>query len=166
MATEMYSYEDIVDYAILIEQRGIQLYTDAANSLKNEPARNILLHLAEQERRHEAYFRKLKEEVHKDSRRRIELDDETIGYLSALTKSEIFPGDDKEFKERFKTLKDAAAFGMQAEKDSILFYVELSRHAWDEQSANVLQAIIREEKKHLVQLLELDRLIEERDVYY
>lgn len=40
-----FSYEQIIDYAINIEQRGANLYTSAASKLKNEPARNILLHL-------------------------------------------------------------------------------------------------------------------------
>jgi rubrerythrin len=166
MGTEKYSYEDVVDYAVLIEQRGVKLYKDAARGLKNEPARNVLLHLAEQEKQHEAYFRELKNDVHNNKNRKVELDDETVGYLGALTKSEVFPSDDKQFRERFKTLKDVIAFGMQAEKDSILFYVELSRHVWDDHSAGILQSIIREEKRHLVQLLELDRLVDERDVYY
>ena len=55
---------------------------------------------------------------------------------------------------------------MQAEKDSILFYVELARLGWEETTRSILQSIIKEEKKHLVQLVELRQLIEERDVYY
>lgn len=166
MGTAHYSYEDVIGYAVLIEQRGIKLYTDAAEKLKNEPARNILLHLAEQEKKHEEYFLKLKSEVHTHDSRKVDLDDESIGYLSALARSEIFPEDGKPHHERLKSLKDAIDFGMQAEKDSILFYLELHRLDWDESTKKVLQSIIREEKKHLVQLVELDRLIEERDVYY
>lgn len=44
--------------------------------------------------------------------------------------------------------------------------MELARFAWDENAVNVLNSIAGEEKKHLVQLQELDVLIEERDIYY
>ncbi len=166
MGVHMFTYDDVLDYAVLIEQRGIKLYTDAARELTNEPARNILLHLAEQEKQHEAYFQKLKRQVSKCGNLKVELDDETVGYLAVLAKSEIFSSRDDDIKERFKTLKDVIEFGKQTEKESILFYVELSRLKWDANAADVLQSIINEEKKHLVQLVELERLIDERDVYY
>ncbi|HHY82684.1 MAG TPA: ferritin family protein [Clostridiales bacterium] len=166
MGIQNYSYEDVVEYAVLIEQRGIKLYTRAAEGTKNEPARNILLHLAEQERKHEEYFLKLKENVHTGGSRKVDVEDETIGYLSALAKSEIFPDSEDSFQERFKTLKDVVDFGKQAEKDSILFYNELITLGWDERTKDILRAIIREEKKHLVQLAELNELIAERDIYY
>ena len=131
-----------------------------------EPARNILLHLAQQEREHEAYFRGLKKDILISNYRIGKLDDEAVGYLSVLVDNDIFPSNDKEFIEQFKTLKDVINSSKQAEKDSILFYMELARFAWDENAVNVLNSIAGEEKKHLVQLQELDVLIEERDIYY
>jgi rubrerythrin len=122
-----YTYEDVIGYAVLIEQRGIKLYTDAAKGLKNEPARNILLHLAEQERQHEQYFLQLKDEVKTHDSRKVDMDDQSLGYLAALAESEIFSDDGKPYDQKFKTLQDVIEFGMQTEKDSILFYVELSR---------------------------------------
>lgn len=166
MGAQMFTYEDVLNYALLIEQRGVKLYTDAANGLTNEPARNILLHLAEQEKNHEAYFQKLKREASKNGHQKVELDDETVGYLAVLAKSEIFSSGDVDFGARFKTLKDVIEFGKQTEKESILFYVELSRLKWDADTAGILQSIIKEEKRHLVQLVEIERLIDERDVYY
>lgn len=166
MRTTQYTYEDVIGYAILIEQRGIKLYTDAAKGIKNEPARNILLHLAEQERQHEQYFLKLKAEVKTHDSRKVDMDDQSLGYLAALAESEIFANDGKPYDEKFKTLQDVIEFGMQTEKDSILFYVELSRLNWEKTTREILQSIIQEEKRHLVQLVELKQLIEERDVYY
>jgi rubrerythrin len=166
METTQYTYEDVIGYAVLIEQRGIKLYTDAAKGLKNEPARNILLHLAEQERQHEQYFLQLKDEAKAHDSRKVDMDDQSVGYLAALAKSEIFADDGKPYDQKFKTLQDVIEFGMQAEKDSILFYVELARLGWEETTRSILQSIIKEEKKHLVQLVELRQLIEERDVYY
>lgn len=166
MRTAQYTYEDIIGYAVLIEQRGIQLYTDAAKGLKNDPARNILLHLAEQERQHEQYFLKLKSEVKTHDSRKVDMDDQSLGYLAALAESEIFSDDGKPDDQKFNTLQDVIEFGMQTEKDSILFYVELSRLNWEDTTIEILQSIIQEEKKHLVQLAELKQLVEERDVYY
>ena len=88
------------------------------------------------------------------------------GYLAALAESEIFSDDGKPDDQKFNTLQDVIEFGMQTEKDSILFYVELSRLNWEDTTIEILQSIIQEEKKHLVQLAELKQLVEERDVYY
>ena len=167
MKTVHFTYEDIIGYAILIERRGIALYAEAAEAVKNEPGRNILLHLAEQERQHEKYFMQLQKEVSSKNGRVVEMDDQVVGYLAALAESEIFADDDgRPYDQKFETLQDVIEFGMQAEKDSILFYVELSRLNWEESTKNILQSIIQEEKRHLVQLVELRDLIEERGVYY
>lgn len=166
MKSDKFSFEQIVQYAATIEQRGVKLYTFAASKLKNEPARNILLHLAEQEKKHEAYFLKLKEEVHVSNYKYDQLDEQDAGYLSVLVKSEIFPADDNKFLSQIENMKDVIRVSKQSEKDSILFYIELAKHTWDESAASTIKSIIEEEKRHLVQLQELDKLIEERDVYY
>ncbi len=161
-----YSYSAVIDYAISIEQEGIRLYTDAAAELDNEPARNILLHLAEEEKKHEKYFRKLKSGISENDERKIEFNEEILDYIKALSSREIFPEDDKPFKERFQTLEDVIQFGLQTEKDSILFYVELSHLDCDAGTKQVLESIIKEEKRHMVKLTEIRKLIETRDVYY
>ena len=52
------------------------------------------------------------------------MDDQSIGYLAALAESN-FSDDGKPDDQKFNTLQDVIEFGMQTEKDSIL-YVELS----------------------------------------
>jgi len=166
MGTQIFTYEDVISYAVLIEQRGAKLYTQAAEGANSEPAKNVLKFLAEQEKKHEKYFLKLKEEIQAGNKSKVNMDDETVGYLGALAKGEIFPESTAAFSKRFGTLKDVVAFGKQTEKDSILFYNELLSLGWDEQTEEILRAIIKEEKKHLVQLTELDELVAERDVFY
>jgi len=166
MKTTQFTYEDVIGYAILIEQRGIELYTNAAEAVNNEPARNLLLHLAEQEKQHEKYFKQLKREAISQNSSYIEMDDHSIGYVAALAQSEIFSDDFKAYDQEFRNIQDVIEFGMQTEKDSILFYVELSKLDWKENTKEILENIIREEKKHLVQLVELRNLVEERGIYY
>ncbi len=166
-STHEFSNAQIIEFAANVEQRGVKLYTEAASKIKQEATKNILLHLAEQEKNHEVLFRQLYNDIvgnHKAIP--LDMDDEAAGYLSALTEADIFPSDDQAFVEQIHTLKDVIRVGMQAEKNSILFYLELSHYTWDAQSQQMLKEIIQEEKKHLVQLKELGNLIEERDVYY
>ena len=51
MGTVHYTYEDVISYAVLIEQKGIKLYTDAEGL---NSRRNILLIC--RTRKHEEYF--------------------------------------------------------------------------------------------------------------
>ena len=164
MKTVHFTYEDIIGYAILIERRGIALYAEAAEAVKNEPGRNILLHLAEQERQHERYFMQLQKEVSSKNGRVVEMDDQVVGYLAALAESEIFADDGRPYDQKFETLQDVIEFGMQTEKDSILLCGAFQ--AQREEHEKYSQSIIQEEKRHLVQLVELRDLIEERGVYY
>lgn len=167
MSIQGFSHEHIIQFAASIEQRGVQLYTAAAGKIRQEAARNVLLHLAEQERKHEAAFRRLYLEI-TENKKAVpkDIDDEAAGYISALVSAEVFPAEDDAFLQGIETLKDVVAVGLKTEKDSILFYQELMSFGWDSESEQTLSRILQEEKKHLVQLKDLEELIEERDVYY
>ena len=167
MSVQGFSHEQIIQFAASIEQRGVQLYTAAAGKVNQEAARNILLHLAEQEKKHEATFRRLYMDI-TENRKAVPqaIDDEAAGYISALVSAEVFPAKDDAFLKGIETLSDCLAAGIKTEKNSILFYQELISFGWDADSKQTLNSILQEEKKHLVQLKDLEKYIEERDIYY
>ncbi|HZJ83156.1 MAG TPA: ferritin family protein [Clostridia bacterium] len=162
-----FSYDEVLEIAINIEKRGYELYTSAAKITKSDPAKNILLFLADQEKGHEEIFRKLHKDVkEKGQNNSIKLSKESTEHLKSIADSSIFPADDEQFLEKVNTLDDIIKVAKQAEKDSILFYVELSNYAPDEASEDFYKLIIQEEKEHLIKIQELDRVIKERGVVY
>lgn len=162
-----FSYHEVIELAINIERRGYELYTKASKMAKQEPAKNILLFLAEQEQMHEKGFRKVYEDLKKqDSNGSTTLSEESLAYLGALSDASVFPINDDQFLEQIKTLNDVIEVATQAEKDSILFYVELSIYAPDKETEEFYNLIIREEKNHLIKVQELDKLIKERGIVY
>lgn len=162
-----FCYHEVIELAANIEHRGYELYIKASELARQEPAKNILLFLAEQEKKHEKGFREMYEDIKKqDSNKSTQLSEESLTYLGSLTDSSVFPADDGQFLEKIKTLDDVIDAAKQAEKDSILFYVELSNYAPDEETAEFYRLIIEEEKHHLIKVQELDKLIKERGVVY
>ncbi len=167
MSLESLSYHQVIELAATFEQRGYELYTKASKLAEQEPAKNMLLFLAEQEKKHEQAFRKMYENIKNiDSGELVSISEESLDYLDALSKSSIFPADDNKFLEQIKSLDDVLEVATQTEKDSILFYVELSFYAPDEETEKFFKFIIGEEKNHLVKIQQLDKLIKERGVVY
>lgn len=162
-----FSYHEVIELAANIEHRGYELYTKASELAQQESAKNILLFLAEQEKKHEKAFREMYEDIKKqDSNKPIQFSEESLTYLGSLSDSSVFPANDDQFLEKIKTLDDVIDVARQAEKDSILFYVELSNYAPDEATEEFYRLIIDEEKHHLIKIHELDNLIKERGIVY
>lgn len=65
MTLGSFSYHEVIELAANIEQRGYELYTKAAEIAQPEPAKNILIFLAEQEKNHEEAFRKMYRDIEK-----------------------------------------------------------------------------------------------------
>ena len=82
---------------------------------------------------------------------------ETSSYLSAIAAEIVFPGGvlASMMNRRLETVRDVLLHAIGSEKDSLLFYMELLLDTKNEQTAQVLRAIISEEKRHLVDLQQL-----------
>jgi len=166
MEIQTFNHKEAIEIAKSIEERGYRLYTEWARKLKDGFAKNVLEFLAEQEKQHikafeDLYQRIIKEESHLD-----ELDEESEKYLKALAKTFVFPDDEKEFVDRQEKFEDVLAFSMQAEKDSIMFYTELAILSSNQEAVKLFRGLAAEEKKHLIKLQELAKLVEERGIYY
>lgn len=162
-----FSHQEIIEIAVGIEQKGYVFYSNAANDTKNEAARNILLFLAQEEKKHEEYFRNLYTQVQNEKSVFTDsLDEDAVKYLKSITESSVFLNKNGLADGKINTLEDVITVGKQVEKDSILFYNELSSYAPDDNAKEMLQSFAREEKSHLLQLQELEKLIVERGTYY
>ncbi|HHY81108.1 MAG TPA: ferritin family protein [Clostridiales bacterium] len=157
MAQNNFNDLEALEIAIQIENRGHTFYSKAAHLATSDGVREMLEKLAEQELDHASAFQKIYNEL---SQRKDSLDDtylydpEVSAYLKAMAESTIFPSDDylNEFIDGLKDISDVLKIGIQAEKDSILFYAEMIINARYVEAKEAFRRLLKEEKKHLIDL--------------
>jgi rubrerythrin len=144
-----YSSSEIIDIAKQVERAGEAFYEEALKHLKQGAVRELFAFLHAEEKRHGDLFEKLLREFDAPSGGWRQ-DDEYVAYMKALAHDRVFP-DPETARAAVAGLKDERAALLQAlsfEKDSILFLHEL-RPAIAEQSREVIDALVEEERKHV-----------------
>ena len=155
----IFSGSEIVEIGIHIERNGGDFYRATAAKSKNASAKELFLFLASEEDRHIKVFQGILDSVEKYEP--IEAyPGEYAAYMSALASEYVFTKKDKG-NEVAKTVKndlEAVQKGIGFEKDSIVFY-EGMKKAVPQEGQKVLDALIEQEKLHLVKLAELEGII-------
>jgi rubrerythrin len=147
-----FSGRELIEIAIGIEKNGAIFYNSLAGSTKNLEAKGTYRYLADQEKEHAAVFQKMLSLV-SDYKPPETYTEDYNRYLKALIDSLVFT-DDKvtlEMAKKVKSDAEAIQVGVGAEKDSILFYMEV-RELVRPAERKVVKKIIDEEKSHLRQL--------------
>ncbi|HHW70421.1 MAG TPA: ferritin family protein [Clostridiales bacterium] len=147
--------------AIGIERRGERFYTLAADKIKekDEDAANMLKQLGREEKEHAKTFQKIYDstfELKDDFDDTYLFEPEVAAYFDSMVKNLIFPSDEEQDKvlDTIEDVEDVLKFGIQAEKDSILFYTEMIIYSKYVEAKNAFREILKEEKKHLQDLTE------------
>jgi rubrerythrin len=153
------SFNDLeaLEVAINIERRGERFYSQATELAPNDVVKRMLMDLADQERDHADTFQGLYNEISKTKQ---DFDDtylydpEVAAYLRAMTQNTVFPSDSRqqEVIDGLQSITEVFEVGIQAEKDSILFYTEMTINARDMEAKEAFRRLMKEEKKHLVDL--------------
>ena len=146
------SASDIINIAIDIERRGISFYDVMAKSADNDSAKAIFSNLVVMEREHLEVFQGLLEEINNLQIEDIQ-DSRRSGYIKSLAESAVFTDDliTSDMASQADTDIKAMELGINAEKDSLLFYYEII-HILPQRMTQVIDRIIEEEKTHLLQL--------------
>ena len=141
------SGQDLVNIAIGIERRGITFYDVMAKSSENEEARVVFEGLVLMEREHIKIFEDMLGKPESPGA------GGGSGYIEALLDSAVFTDDliTSEMAMQADSDIKALELGINAEKDSILFYYEM-KDRMPQVVAPVINRIIAEEKSHLQQL--------------
>ncbi len=151
----VFSGGELINIAIGIERRGIAFYDIMTRSTGNAASREVFQYLADMEREHMQIFQGMLAEAD-----RYQIPDtyaqEYASYLKALVDSAVFSDDmvTSEMATHVHSDIEALELAIGAEKDSILFYYEMSEIV-PRQAQTMVNRIIAEEKSHLKQLSEL-----------
>jgi rubrerythrin len=146
-----FSGNELVEIAVGIERNGYAFYQSLEQRTCNEAARAIYGHLAREERRHESTFLKLGATLP-----RLEVPEaypgEQMLYMKSLIDSLVFHDAEQAVAAaHLETEIAAVSTGIQAEKDSILFYGQMAQMV-READRDTLLHIVDEEKEHLRRL--------------
>ncbi|NOX34676.1 MAG: ferritin family protein [Deltaproteobacteria bacterium] len=142
-----FNANDIFEMAVKIEQNGAIFYRNAAKQVKGEQHKEFLLGLAKMEDNHETTFANMQKGL-KDQESfstTFDPDDENALYLKALADTRIF------FKKEQpgKSLKSILGCAIQAEKDSIAFYLGIKELVPPKLGQSKIDDIIKEEMSHI-----------------
>ena len=139
--------------AIEMERRGESFYRRTARVSKSEETIAMLNSLADDELHHRAEFERLYKAELEGGMSDKAYDDETNAYLTAIAAEVVFPKGLMALKEvGFENAEAVLIHAIASEKDSILFYGELSDRTPDEHAKKVFAEIMRQEKGHMFRL--------------
>lgn len=151
----IFAGSEVVEIGIQIEKNGRDFYEALLAQAKSEKARGIFKYLAEEEAKHIEVFRGILNSVSKYEPPGLDADEYTA-YMNALASENVFTQKDKgkEIARAAKSDKQAIDIGIQAEKDSIVFY-EGMKKAVPDYGSKIIEEVILQEQGHLKQLLGL-----------
>jgi rubrerythrin len=149
-----FNVSEILEMAIEIERNGQKFYKKAAQIVAGSDVKKFLLDIADMEVRHEKIFREMKEQITEKEVKVFDPDNEASLYLQAMADGNVF--DLKTDLSRKLTGKESVdqifRMAVQAEKDSIVYYVGLEDYVDDKGAKEKVDKIIEEEKGHIIAL--------------
>ena len=150
-----FSGSELLEIAIGIERNGMAFYQVLADKTGNRGVKDIYNHLAGEEKKHLDTFQGMSDSLGQ-AKPPETYTEEYMLYLKSLVDSAVFSNVTEARQKAGKVFNKIEALdtGIQAEKDSILFYTEL-RNLVRERDRKVVFNILNEEKNHLRQLSEL-----------
>ncbi len=142
-----FSADDVFEMAEQIEKNGYKFYKSAAENVTDEEAKNLLLQFADMEKEHEKIFSELRQSLFSEEKQQTVFDPqaEATLYLKALADTRVFFDKKIDFSSLKNILKDA----IQAEKDSIVFYLGIKEAVPKNLGQKRLDKIIKEEMSHI-----------------
>jgi len=141
---------DIFKMAEQIERNGVVFYKKAADNTTDSREKEFFLFMADIETQHEKIFAEMRAELTEGETEStvFDPDDESVLYLRALADTKVF----SDVQAPPSTLKDILDMAIDAEKNSIAFYIGMRDLVPHKRGKERLDNIIKEEKSHIVLL--------------
>jgi rubrerythrin len=155
-----FSGSELLEIAIGIERNGMAFYQALADKTGNRDVKDIYNYLAGEEKKHLDTFQGMSNSLGQ-AKPLESYTEEYMLYLKSLVDNAVFSSITEAQQKAGKVFNEIEALniGIQAEKDSILFYTELQSLV-KERDRKVVLNILDEEKNHLRQLSELKRKLQ------
>jgi len=152
-----FSGSELLEIAMGIERNGMAFYQALADKTGNRDVKYTYNYLAGEEKKHLDTFKGMSDSLGQVKPPET-YTDEYMLYLKSLVDSVVFSNvtEAKQKADKISNEIEALDTGILAEKDSILFYMELQNLVRERDSKVVLK-ILDEEKNHLRQLWDLKK---------
>jgi len=142
-----FNADDIFEIAEQLEKNGAKFYRNAANGISDPASKEFLLKLAGMEDEHEKTFHSLRATLTGKEKSPTVFDpqDEAVLYLQALADTRVF------FEKEMTgtSMKEILKSAIEAEKDSIVFYLGMKDAVPEKSGRDKIEAIIKEEMGHI-----------------
>ena len=142
-----FNADEIFAMAEQIERNGAKFYRTAAENVTDPAAKELLTGLAAMEDEHEKTFALLRAELSAGEKTATVFDpqSESALYLRALADIRVF----FEKKIDLSSMQAILKAAIEAEKDSIVFYLGMKDLVADKLGSDKIDTIIKEEMKHI-----------------
>ena len=142
-----FNADEIFEMAEQMERNGAKFYRDAAENAADSANKELLTGLSKMEEAHEKMFKSMRSELTAAEKASTVFDpsSEASLYLRALVDSRVFFKKEIDVKSMVEILKSA----IEAEKDSIVFYLGMKEEVPENLGKNRIEAIIKEEMGHI-----------------
>ncbi len=147
--------KEILITAMNLEKKGEEFYSRAVMDVEDPVAKNTLLFLAEEEKRHREFINGIYKSLGKE--------EELKKMKDQFTGSSVFP-DYSKFVSRVKTTEKDAGILREAREIEIRseeFYREKQKEVTGEIEREILEMLAKEERKHLKWIEYLQEFVEE-----
>lgn len=152
-----FSIQELLTFAIDIEQEGINFYSGLAEKAKDPSLKEFYIFLKNEEEKHKRIFQ---DELLPNAIQEIDqpyFSDEYYIYLNSMVETTVFNSNDSKIQDLANDA-DAIDYAIGKEKDSILFYMEIKQFLPENDWAFV-DKIIEEERLHIIKLLSIKEQI-------
>lgn len=151
-----FNADEVYEMAEQIERNGAAFYRAAAGSVGSEPLQQMLLELADMEDDHERVFHGMREQLASAERtgERFDPTGEGALYLHAMVQGKVFDTRSEKAR-RVATAGDVVEIfetAIDAEKDSIVFYVTVKKMIPSDEGKAKVDEIIEQEIGHVATL--------------
>jgi rubrerythrin len=142
-----FSADDVFEMAQQMERNGEAFYRKAADSVSDQNNKDLLNRRADMEVNHEKIFRALRAELSERGKETTVFDPqgEAALYLRALADTRVFFEKEMDVSSLDMIFKAA----LEAEKDSIVFYLGMKDSVPENLGRGKIEAIIKEEMGHV-----------------
>ena len=151
-----FNADEVFEVAIRIEENGGRFYRKAAELQPDQQNKAILEKLASMEDHHKRTFENMKTHISEIEKTAMVFDPmgESVQYLAAMADSHGGEGSPRvaDSLTGEETMKEIIDIAIGLEKESILFYLGLKDMVPPKYGQDKVDQIIREERKHVIQL--------------